>query len=196
MRACWDTGAWVTAHHFPNWLQPGLRWRGVRFSEVAHCHLSPCLSTGPPPGIQLNKHQPWWLLLSFQDGCLAVSHIADPYTAAAQPPPFLLAKMWTKETYESVHCVSFSPWRWFPSLYLEDLQSSSDLSSRGEMLQALNLASQKIHLALFDRHLRLSLKLLLFSQGFFDLQNPFLTFFSSSPEQPTQHIKDKASWRA
>lgn len=57
--------------------------------EVAHRDLSPRLSAGGPPGTWLNKHQPWWLPPSFQDGCL-ISHTAGPYTAVAQPPPFCL----------------------------------------------------------------------------------------------------------
>lgn len=103
-----------------------------------------------------------------------------------------LATMWKKATYKSVQLVSFSAWPWLPSLYLQYLQSPSDLSSRGEIFQALNLASQKIHSALFDRHLRLSLKLhYCFPWVFLTFQ---ILFFFSPPEQRAQHRKDKAGW--
>lgn len=65
----------------------------------------------------------------------------------------LLAITRTKAAYKAVQLVSFSAGPWLPSLYLQYLQSPSDLSSRGEMLQALNFASQKIHSALYDRDL-------------------------------------------
>lgn len=70
--------------------------------------------------------------------------------------------------------MGFSAQPWHPSLHLQYLQSSSDLSSRGEMLQPLYFPSLKIYIHSFvwQRSQRLSLKLSYCFHCCFDLFFP------------------------
>lgn len=90
----------------------------------------PMSTAGDALGIWLDKPHPWWLLPSFQDACLSPTLLAWILLLLN----LLLSahdNIVTRATYKATQLLSFSPWPWHTSLYLQYLQPPSDLLSRG-----------------------------------------------------------------
>lgn len=123
----------------------------------------PMSTAGDALGIWLDKPHPWWLLPSFQDACLSPTLLAWILLLLN----LLLSahdNIVTRATYKATQLLSFSPWPWHTSLYLQYLQPPSDLLSRGPDPLGFELSILKyIYIYMFSsvwqRSHRLSLKL-------------------------------------
>lgn len=159
----------------------------------------PMSTAGDALGIWLDKPHPWWLLPSFQDACLSPTLLAWILLLLN----LLLSahdNIVTRATYKATQLLSFSPWPWHTSLYLQYLQPPSDLLSRGPDPLGFELSILKyIYIYMFSsvwqRSQRLSLKLYhCFHYCLLVFFLPSKSYFSSPPEELARHLKDKAVW--
>lgn len=158
----------------------------------------PMSTAGDALGIWLDKRHPWWLLPSFQDAFLSPTLLAWILLLLN----LLLSahdNMVTRATHKATQLLSFSPWPWHTSLYLQYPQPPSDLLYRGPDPLGFELSILKyIYIYMFSsvwqRSQCLSLKLYhCFHCCFcFVLFLPSKSSFSSPPEELTK--KDKAVW--
>lgn len=119
----------------------------------------PMSTAGDALGIWLDKRHPWWLLPSFQDAFLSPTLLAWILLLLN----LLLSahdNMVTRATYKATQLLSFSPWPWHTSLYLQYPQPPSDLLYREPDPLGFELSILKyihIYMLMFDRDLSIFL---------------------------------------
>lgn len=161
----------------------------------------PMSTAGDALGIWLDKRHPWWLLPSFQDAFLSPTLLAWILLLLN----LLLSahdNMVTRATYKATQLLSFSPWPWHTSLYLQYPQPPSDLLYREPDPLGFELSILKyihIYMLMFDRDLSIFLwnSIIVFTVVFvlfcFYLPNPLFPHPQKSWQRRTKLCGDAVS---